>query len=225
MDEGAGKPELGAGGWAWTTDWRCRGGRLPLPLPLLTSPPPPACITRTHPPSHTSIHNLTPSSSLYTNFPLLLREERDRQSPVRPAFWGEGPHPPRLVVVDLVDGYTLSLRTRIYPPRRGPIVGVDPLYQIGSRLLQAEQSAGDQRRVTSPTREALPPRCTAGRYLFPLSKGVVAAANPPIVPNTGGCFLHANPIDSRATRRPPTIPVPAWSLTSPPPLPPSRACT
>ena len=115
LDEGAGKPELGAGGWAWTTDWRCSGGRLPLPLPLLTSPPPPACITRTHPPSHTSIHNLTPSSSLYTNFPLLLREERDRQSPVRPAFWGEGPHPPRLVVVDLVDGYTLSLRTRIYP--------------------------------------------------------------------------------------------------------------
>ena len=73
--------------------------------------------------------------------------------------------------------------------RRGPIVGVDPSDQIGSRLLQAEQSAGDQRRVTSPTREALPPRCTAGRYLFFLSKGVMAAAKPPIGPNTGGCFL------------------------------------
>ena len=73
--------------------------------------------------------------------------------------------------------------------RRGPIEGVDPSYQIGSRLLQAEQSAGDQRRVTSPTREALPPRCTAGRYLFFLSKGVMAAAKPPIGPNTGGLFL------------------------------------
>ena len=90
-DEGAGRPDQGAGGWAWTMDWRSGSGRLPPPLPLLTSPPPPACITRTHPPSHTSIHNLTPSSPLYTNFPLLLREERDRQSPVRPAFWGEGP--------------------------------------------------------------------------------------------------------------------------------------
>ena len=65
-------------------------------------------------PSHTPNHNHTPSSPLYSNFPLPLREERDRQSPVRPAFWGEGPHPSRLVVVDLVDGYTLSLRTRIY---------------------------------------------------------------------------------------------------------------
>ena len=78
-DEMAGRPDQRAGERAWTTDWRRSNWTTPPPLPLLSSPPPLACMTRTHPPSHTSL------------LPLLLREERDRQSPVRPAFWGEGP--------------------------------------------------------------------------------------------------------------------------------------